>query len=182
MEKMGFQQQWIDLVMRCMETVHYNFLLNGEEVGHVFPTRGLRQGDPISPYLFIIGLEGLSRMFQRAEARGSLHGVKVCSRVPSISHLFFADDSFIFCKATLDEVVELRSILCEFELCSGQSINLSKSEVSFSSNLPMGFWFHLAQFLGLKLVEKHGTYLGFPLEIGTLQENNLLATEKSVVK
>lgn len=105
MIKMGFQQSWVVWIMRCIRTVSYSFILNGEAKGVVLPTRGLRQGDAISPYLFLICAEVLSLMISAAETQNRLHGLKICKRAPSISHLFFADDSFIFFKASTPECV-----------------------------------------------------------------------------
>ena len=68
-------------------------LFNGTVVGSVVHGRGLRQGFPLSPYLFIVYVEGLSAMIRDSEARGALLGCSVCRNAPSISHLFFVDDS-----------------------------------------------------------------------------------------
>ena len=96
--------------MRCVRTVSYSFIHNGEPRGRVFPSRGLRQGDAISPYLFLICAEVLSRLILHAEQRDCLHGIKICTEAPGISHLFFADDSFIFFKAEEAESVVLKDI------------------------------------------------------------------------
>lgn len=165
MLKLGFLQDWIELVMGCMETVRYNFTLNGEQVCSLTPSRGLRQGDPISPYLFILGLEGLSAMLSSAEVDNEFHGIKVCREAPAVSHLFFADDSFIFCKATIAEATKLNSILEGFAKASGQCINLQKSAISFSRNTSQVTKSEVVGILGLTLVEKHGVYLGFPSEV-----------------
>ncbi|XP_073129367.1 uncharacterized protein [Henckelia pumila] len=78
-------------------TVKYAFLVNDQSVGPLNPERGLRQGDPLSPYLFILCTEGLTTLLRKAEESGQLHGTKVCRGAPAISHLFFADDSmFLF--------------------------------------------------------------------------------------
>jgi hypothetical protein len=94
--KMGFSTQWISWIMMCVETVDYSVIVNGNIVGPIIPGRGLRQGDPLSPYLFIICAEGLSALIRQAEARGDIHGTKICRNAPIISHLLFADDCFLF--------------------------------------------------------------------------------------
>lgn len=92
MLRLGFSPIWVSWIMRCVRTVSYSFMLNGEPRGTIFPSRGLLQGDAISPYLFLICAEVLSRLISEAEDRELLHGVKICNGAPSISHLFFADD------------------------------------------------------------------------------------------
>ena len=103
MKRMSFQEKWIQLSMMCVKTVSYLVLINGEPKGRIIPTRGLRQGDPISPYLFLLCMEGLSALLQKEVRMGRIMGVPVCKGAPKISHLFFADDSIIFCRATLEE-------------------------------------------------------------------------------
>ena len=123
------------MVMMCVTTVSYSFKLNGEPVGYVQPERGLRQGDPLSPYLFVMCAEGLSALLSRAELMGDLQGIKVCRAAPSIHHLFFADDSFLFARGTISECQNIKQVLNMYELSSGQAVNFEKSCVSFSSNL-----------------------------------------------
>ena len=77
MQVMGFAQSWINLVMLCVTTVDYMVCQNGYEVGPIVPRRGLRQGDPISPYLFIIRAEGLSSILREYEVSGLIHCCKV---------------------------------------------------------------------------------------------------------
>ena len=67
MHKLGFQDRWISLMMMCVTTVSYSVLINGEPKGSIVPTQGLRQGDPISPYLFLLCAEGLSAMLRKNE-------------------------------------------------------------------------------------------------------------------
>ena len=99
MLKMGFAGKWVELIMLCVSTVRYNVIRNGKEVGPIIPSRGLRQGDPLSPYLFILCAEGLSSLIRRQENVGLIHGVKVARGAPMVSHLFFADDAFLFFRA-----------------------------------------------------------------------------------
>jgi len=73
MVKMGFSNQWIKWIMMCVETVDYSVLVNGNSVGPIIPGRGLRQGNPLSPYLFIICAEGLSALIRNSEARGEIN-------------------------------------------------------------------------------------------------------------
>ena len=99
MEKMGFNDKWVNLMMQCITTVSYFVRINGKPRGHITPSRGLRQGDPISPFLFLFCVEGLSALLNQATSTGILRGVSACPHGPRISHLFFADDSIIFYQA-----------------------------------------------------------------------------------
>jgi hypothetical protein len=98
MRKMGFQERWIALIMKCYSTVKYRFKFNGTLTEEVIPRRGLRQGDPISPYLFLICGEEFSCLLNAADVDGWLEGIKVAPNAPSFNHLLFADDSLIFLK------------------------------------------------------------------------------------
>ncbi|KAM1225451.1 hypothetical protein ACFX13_044918 [Malus domestica] len=103
MLQLGFDPRWIDLVMSCVSSVTYSFVVNGEVTGYIAPTRGLKQGDPLSPYLFLICVEGLTSLIARYEQLGLIHGVSICRGAPSITHLLFADDNFLFMKASFKE-------------------------------------------------------------------------------
>jgi hypothetical protein len=100
MEKMGFHPRWISLTMMCIRSVSYSILINGEPHGLIKPSRGLRQGDPLSPYLFLLCAKGLHHMIKQAEQHKQLQRVALCRNGPKITHLFFADDSLLFCRAT----------------------------------------------------------------------------------
>lgn len=109
--------------------------INEEVVGPITPGRGLPQGDPLSPYLFILCAEGLSSPMLQANREGTLHGGKVCRRSLMISYLLFADDCLLFCRATRSKAQALKSVLTLYEQISGQAINFSKSETFYSSNV-----------------------------------------------
>lgn len=104
MTKMGFLAMWIDWVMSCVTTSSFYVRINGKAYGNTFPSRGLRQGDPLSPYLFLLCEKIFTSLLAKAEEDGWLHGVLICRRAPSISHLLFTDDSLLFCPANQQEV------------------------------------------------------------------------------
>jgi hypothetical protein len=140
--------------------------MNFDKVGPIHPGRGLRQGDPLSPYLFILATEGLSALIKQSIGRGDLHGIKICRGAPMVSHLLFADDCFLFCRANIVEATHLMSLLDIYSAASGQEINLSKSEVFFSKNLSTAAQVDLSGIMGVKQVLGTGTYLGLPSMVG----------------
>ncbi|GJX59329.1 RNA-directed DNA polymerase, eukaryota, reverse transcriptase zinc-binding domain protein [Tanacetum coccineum] len=101
LRKMGFGDLWCNWICACLTTYELEFMVNGDYVGVIKPQRGLRQGDPVSPYLFIIIANVLSRQISRAMTLGTLSGIKMVRNCPLISHIFFADDSLFFLKASL---------------------------------------------------------------------------------
>lgn len=134
MKKMGFDPRWVDWIMKCVSTVSYSVVFNGK-LGEVFhPSRSLRQGDPLNPFLFLFCGEGLSSLMRIAIGGRILKGVKVSRSGPSISHLLFADDCILFAKAT-EGAHSLKQILIEYEKCSGQCINYDKLTMFFSINM-----------------------------------------------
>lgn len=102
MMRLGFCSRWVTLIMSCVRNVKFIVLFENELLGPIIPQRGLRQGDPLSPYLFILCVEGLSELLQHREMSGRLHGCKVANGAPIITHLFFTDDSFLFCRDTVE--------------------------------------------------------------------------------
>ncbi|XP_031090896.1 uncharacterized protein LOC115995891 [Ipomoea triloba] len=135
---LGFSERWVDLVMLCVTTISYNFLVNGENIGQVIPSRGIRQGDPLSPYLFIICTERLSLLLQQAQTH----------------------DSLLFFKATSQEAEVIRHCLNAYENMSGQAVNYHKSSVCFSRNTSVACREDVASVLGVIQAPNFGKYLG----------------------
>jgi hypothetical protein len=136
MKKMGFHQKWIGLMVECISTVSYSILINGEPHGNIHPSRGLRQGDPLSPYLFLLCAEGLHPLIKKVESSGDIQGVSLCRGRPKITHLFFADDSLLFTKATTAACDKIQLILRHYERASGQQVNRDKTTIFFSKAVP----------------------------------------------
>ena len=90
--------------MTCVSTPSFFVRINGKVFDNIKPTKGLRQGDPLSPYLFLLCTEGFTALLTKKKAEGKLHGVSIGRRAPTISHLLFADDFLLFCWATMEEV------------------------------------------------------------------------------
>ena len=119
MSKMGFHHKWISLMLECISTVSYAILVNREPHGYIPPSRGLRQGDPLSPYLFFLCAEELHSLVKQAELAGTVQGISLCHGGPKITHLFFADDSLIFSKAIIAACNKIKEILGQYERASG---------------------------------------------------------------
>ena len=134
MEKMGFSNRWIGLIMECVCTVSYSILVNGEPKELITPTRGIRQGGPLSPFLFLLCTEGLNGLITEATRAKEINGFSLCKRDPKLTHLFFADDSLLFCKADPQECGNVLKILSAYEAVSGQKINREKTSLFFSKS------------------------------------------------
>lgn len=134
MRRLGFNAQWINLIMMCVTSVQYSVEVNGKPCGSIKPQRGLRQGDLISPYLFLICAEALGMLLAKANSDRALMGVPTSKRGPRISHLFFADDSLLFCWANLAQWDYLTNVLKIYEMASSQRLNAHKTSIFFSQN------------------------------------------------
>ena len=166
MEKMGFHEKLISLIMQCISTISYSVIINGTVNGCIHPTRGLRQGDPLSPYLFILCADGFSSLIKDVARNQVLSGISICRGFPMVSHLFFANDSLLFCKATNHECQKLVEILELYEAVSGQNVNMDKSFVFFSHNTPQERRSEVIGILGPMQDTRHNKYLGLPSIIG----------------
>jgi len=132
---MGFDDNWIKWISECISTVSYSIVINGESCGFFKPSRGLRQGDPLSSYLFLLCMDILARrLYDLSLATKSGIGIKIAPAAMRIPCLFFADDSLIFCKTSLEACRQLKNTLDLFCAQSGQLINFHKSSLIFSKN------------------------------------------------
>ena len=155
MQHLGLGEKMKKIIMSCLRFVSYSILLNGQPVGSIKPSKGLRQGDPLSPYLFLLCAMGLQGLVQKAEMEGSLKGVAICRHGPRISHLFFADDSVLFCRATEDECQRVLNILAVYERGTNQKINREKTNIFFSSNTIHQTQTRIQQLLGIPAIRQY---------------------------
>ena len=165
-ERLGFDGKWISLIMQCISSVSYSVIINGEAYGSIIPTRGLKQGDRLFPGLFLLCAEGLSALIHQAACTQALQGISICRGRPNITHLFFADDSLLFCKASAQQCLELVQILNSYKVTSRQKINADKSSVFFSLNTPNDVKEEILSILGPMQCSQQRKYLGLPYLIG----------------
>ena len=121
--------------MWCVTSVRYRVMLNGEATEAFTPGAGIRQGDPLSPYLFVLCMDKLSHLINYRLSLGSWKCVKISRGGPEVSHLFFHDDLILFGQATSTQANIMRSCLATFCDLSGQQISFPKSRVFCSSNM-----------------------------------------------
>jgi len=133
--KLGFHPTWIGWIKECVTTASFSLIVNDEVCGFFKPSRGIQQGDPLSPYLFLICMEVLTRVLRTAQISSeSGIGFKIASRAKKLPCLLFADDSLLFCRTNLETCRRLSNVLSKFCHSSGQLINFHKSSLTFSKN------------------------------------------------
>lgn len=149
--------------MECISTISFSTLINGRMTKYFKPTRGLRQGDPILPYLFILCQKVLSIIIDREFLNGAIKGVKVNVVGLSFTHVIYADDIMVFAKANCREVKVLNECLDTYCAWLGQKINCAKSSVIFSKLVVLNKRRELKNLLNMKKVHPNVKYLGSPL-------------------
>jgi len=164
LSRCGFGDRWCSWIAHCISSVRFSVLVNGTPSGFFSSSRSLRHGDPLSPLLFVIVMEALSKLFSVTVQRGFLSGFFVGSGsngVINISHLLFADNTLVFCGANPDHLHYLRMLLLSFEAVSGLKINLDKSVLVLVGDVDN--MDDLAGILGCGVSSLPLKYLGLPL-------------------
>ena len=157
-------------------------MINSQPHGFITPTRGLRQGDPLLPYLFLFVTEGLHALFEEAKESGEIRGVSLCSAGPRISHLLFIDDCLVFCRAIVSESVKIQSILYKYEQALGQSINRGKTNLFFSPNTHLEIQVAIKTFLGIPAIQRYEQYLGLPSLVGRAKKKSFSLIKERIWK
>ena len=159
---LGFEENWIEKIMFCVSTVRYATLINEIPYGPILPERGLRQGDPMSPFLFVLCTEGLIHLMHKAVENGSIHGIQFSEEGPMIHHMLFADDCLLICKASSEQANKLIEILQIYESATGQLINVAKSAITFGVKVKDNIKAEIKQITGIEKEGGTGSYLGLP--------------------
>ena len=166
MTNFGFPQIWIQWMMQCVTTTSFSVLINGSPFRHFKPQRGLRQGDPLSHFLFVLAYEVLSKLIEREAVSNKINGFKLARDLAHITHLQFADDLFIFVQANEENMNQIKVCLETFEKWSGQKVNFFKSVIIFSKNMSQAHKRRLANLIGINASSKKEKYLGLPMVSG----------------
>ena len=180
MLRLGFDEQWVALAMETIHIASYSILINGEPQGFVKPTRGIKQGDLLSPYLFLLCAEGLSAMLMRAEEQKRIQGILSCRGGVHVSHLLFADNSLLFCQAKIEECQNLLHLLHSYEIASGQAINRGKTTLFFSKNTRANIKLAVQNMLGAQVFQDYEQYLRLPMIAGKSKTNTFKGMREKI--
>lgn len=153
----------VNLLMFCVSHMDISILWNGECLPSFTPGQGLRQGDPLSPYLFILAMEKLSHMILQRVNNGSWKPIKAARGSPPISHLFFADHLMLFAHASIEQMSMIHSCIEEFSGYSNLIISPAKSKLFVSPNVSRALANQLSSISGIPITDNLGTYLGLPI-------------------
>ncbi|KAG8378977.1 hypothetical protein BUALT_Bualt07G0040500 [Buddleja alternifolia] len=177
LDAFNFPRQLINLIMHCVTSSSPQILWNGMALPPLKPKCGLRQGDPLSPYLFVLCMERLSHIIEAAVRERNWQPIQPCREGPKFSHLFFADDLIFFTKASHDNARKIKLILDSFCTHSGLLVNKHKSKIFFSKNVGNRRKRDLANCLEMSSTNNIGKYLGVP----RLHERVKTSTFKEVI-
>ncbi|KAH1072990.1 hypothetical protein J1N35_025318 [Gossypium stocksii] len=155
----------VNIMLRNFSKRHINVIVEDNE-RKFLTNQGTSQGDPLSPFLFLICGEGLSCLMRIATREGLLKGVKVSRSSPQVSHLLFADDCILFGEATIRGATLLKGVLRKYRTCSGQCVNFDKSTVFFSKNTSEEDRCLIVNILGVRSTSDLERYLGLPNMVG----------------
>lgn len=168
----GFPQLSIALIMFCVSSTSLSFIWNGTRFPSFKATRGLRQGDPLSPYLFVLCMEQLAHMIQHEVGVGRWKPVTISQGGTGISHLFFADDVLLFAIAEVDQIRVVQQVLHSFCGASSLEINLAKSKAMASWCVDRSLKDRIVAITSIPFSDNIGKYLGFPIFHGRARKEN----------
>lgn len=167
-------------IMGCIKTSATNILWNGEKLEGFNTSRGLRQGDPLSPYLFVLGMEKLTHLIQARVRAKQWRGVRAGRTGPTISHMMFADDLVLFAEANMDNINTIMDVLQVFGDMSGHRISEEKTEIFFSPNVRIRERREICRDSGFKEVQELSRYLGANISSSKRRKDKYETTVKKL--
>jgi hypothetical protein len=159
LETFRFDKDWIHWIMKITSSTFFSILVNEVPSKPFMPSREIHQGDPLSPFLFIIMAKGLGRYIKASIEDGSLQGLPLHNLQPSTSHRQFMDDTLLMNTPTTKEALKLKTILFDFNEASSTTFNLEKSQVLFL-NTPLAIQNNISRLLGISKRSLPSNYLG----------------------
>ncbi|CAM8975760.1 unnamed protein product [Rhodiola kirilowii] len=165
-----FPSKFISWIEMCLQSTSYSILINGEMHDFFEGRRGIRQGDPLSPFLFTIAMECLSRMLLKlTKAEGFYHHPK-CHRI-NLFHIMFADDLIVFSSGRNSAISAIKNVVSKFLCCSGLAINCQKSHMFLGSMCKTkSEW--AERTIGTSASPLPVRYLGLPLTLKSLRKKD----------
>ena len=168
--------------MTCVTSVRYSIKLNGTLLDSFAPSRGLRQGDPLSTFLFLFVTDGLSALLRNRVNMGNITPVKICQRAPGISHLLFADDTPLFFKASHAQAQEVKSCLNMYASAIGQLLNYNKCSILFRDTCPLLVQEEVREVLAIPIAGIQEKYLGLPTPDGHMSKGKFQNLQARLLK
>jgi len=162
LQEMRLPHNLVEVIMLCISSCSMQILWNGEPTDKFNPSRGIRQGEPLSPYLFVACMERLPQYIEDLVGARQWRPIPVCRGGPKISHLLFADDIILFAEATEEQARVIKRCLDIFCDASRQKLSTSKSKVLFSPNTLYHQVDTICNILGMTSTNDLGKYLGVP--------------------
>jgi hypothetical protein len=182
MEKLSFHRKFIQWIMTRVSTVWYSVRFNGTALRPFRPSRGLRQGDPLSLYLFLLVADCLSVLMNNYERQGLISGIRVSRRAPSIFHLLFADDSLLFFKLDAGQASQVRNLLIVFENGTGQKLSPAKCLILVREGADDNVVNLVKQVLGVERARFDAKYLELPMPDGRMRRDVFQSIEERYIK
>ncbi|XP_056692237.1 uncharacterized protein [Spinacia oleracea] len=177
-----FPNKIIHLIMSCITSPVISILWNGEICDKFTPSRGIRQGDPLSSYIFVLCLDRLSSMIEEKVQSGSWKPIALTKNI-KMSHVFYADDVFLFSIASIDNMHSIMNTLESFGEMSGLKISMTKSTLIFPRTVHDSIRQDIASTYGFKISSCFGKYLGVDIRPNKLKISNYLSLlDKSTTK
>lgn len=166
LSKFSFSNKWCKWIKNCISGVHFSILINGHPSQFIQGTQGIRQGDPLSPFLFIIMADALSRYINFQSSKGLWLGATLPGTSITVTHSLFTDDTLLFGKYSLKEAKLIKQTLDIYSSTSGQKINAAKSKIFIFNTSPI-ISLRICKTLGFSMDQLPSSYLGIPFFMGS---------------